>query len=453
MDHTKELGEEKIGKLLMKFSIPAIVGMLVNALYNIIDRVFVGRGVEPLAISGITFVFPIMTIIMAFGMLVGIGATSLISIRLGQKNKEEAENILSNTVVLLFIVSIIVTIIGLTFSTPMIQFFGAKGKVFDYAKEFITIILFGTTAQVVSFGLNNVIRADGKPKIAMATMLIGACINCVLNPLFIFVFHFGIRGSALATVISQTVSMIWVLAYFFSDKSMLKIRRKYLKLDKSIVLGIFAIGLSPFLMQIAASVVSAMFNTSLKKYGGDISVAAMGTINAVAMLILMPVFGINQGVQPIIGYNYGAKQYDRVKKALRLAIYSATAITTTGFILIELFPTAIISLFSSNDVSFIDVGSHGIRIFLMMLPVLGFQIVSSNYFQATGRPKYSIFLSLIRQVIVLIPLIFILPGLFQLNGIWVSGPLSDFIASVVTAIILFRELSHLDEKHSQTLQN
>jgi putative MATE family efflux protein len=452
MDHTKQLGEEGIWKLLMKFSIPAIVGMLVNALYNIVDRAFVGHGVGYLAITGISFVFPIMTIIMAFGMLVGIGATALISIRLGQKNKDEAEIILANTLVLLIIVSIAITIIGLIFCNPIIKAFGATGEVFSYSKQYITIILIGTIAQMMGFGLNNIIRADGKPMIAMGTMIIGAVINAILNPIFIFVFHFGIKGSAFATIISQTISAVWVLSYFFNGKSMLKITKENLKLNKKIIFGIFSIGLSPFLMQVAASAIGVMLNTNLLKYGGNVAVGAMGAINAVAMLILMPIFGINQGVQPIIGYNYGAKKYDRVKKALRIAIASATAITITGFIFVELFPTMILSIFNSSDKEFARVGAHGIRIFLMMLPILGFQIVSSNYFQATGRPKHSIFLSLIRQVIVLIPLIYILPHFLHLNGVWIAGPTSDFIASLVTALMLFRELAHLDIKHAESIQ-
>lgn len=452
MDQTSQLGEDSIGNLLIKFSVPAIVGMLVNALYNIVDRIFVGHGVGALAISGITFVYPIMTIIMAFGMLVGIGATALISIRLGQRKKEEAEKILGNTFVLLIIISLLLTAAGLAFCDPIIRFFGASGQVFIYAKQYIVIILMGTIVQCLSFGLNNIIRADGKPMIAMGTMLIGAIINAILNPLFIFVLHFGIRGSALATVISQTISAIWVLSYFFSGRSMLKIKRENLKLEKGIVLGIVSIGLSPFLMQVAASVITIMFNDSLLKYGGNIAVAAMGIINSVTMLILMPIFGINQGSQPIIGYNYGAKKYGRVKRTLKIAIIAATVITATGFIFVELFPTQIFRAFNSTDKEFIRVGVHGIRIFLMMLPILGFQIVSTNYFQATGRPKHSIFLSLIRQVLVLIPLILILPPIFHLDGVWMAGPASDLISSVVTAILLFHELAHLDEKHAEGLE-
>jgi putative MATE family efflux protein len=451
MDHTRQLGEESIGRLLIRFSIPAIIGMLVSAAYNIVDRIFVGNGVNSQAIDGISIAFPIMTVMMAFGMLIGIGATALISIRLGQKKKEDAEAILSNAFVLSIIVSIVLTILGLVFCNQLLIIFGAKGQVLGYAKQYIEIILIGTLPQTLSFGLNNIIRADGKPMIAMGTMLIGALINSILNPFFIFILHFGIRGSALATIISQTISAIWVVSYFFSNKSMLKIQTRNLMIRKDMVLGIFSIGLSPFLMQIAASIITVMVNSNLLKYGGDAAVGAMGVINSVAMLILMPIFGINQGVQPIIGFNYGAEKYGRVKKALKIAIFAASCITVTGFIFIQVFPSGIISIFNSKDKEFIRIGTFGIRIFLMMLPIIGFQIVSSNYFQATGRPRHAIFLALIRQVIVLIPLIYILPRFFHLNGVWFAGPASDFIASVVTGILLFRELRHLDEKHTEKL--
>lgn len=445
MDHAKQLGEESLSRLLLKFSIPAIIGMLVSAMYNIVDRIFVGNGVGSLAISGIALVFPIMTIIMAFGMLVGIGATALISIRLGQSKRAEAEVILSNAFILLIIVSILLTVIGLLSSSWVVRFLGADKQVYVYAKQYITIILIGTLPQTMAFGLNNVIRADGRPMVSMGTMLLGAGINAILNPIFIFGLHFGIKGSALATIISQTVSAIWVLSYFFTGKSMLKITKENMILKKDIIIGIFSIGLSPFLMQIAASAITVMLNNNLLKYGGDVAVAAMGIINSVTMLILMPIFGINQGVQPILGFNYGAKKFGRVKKALGIAIFAASIITIVGFVCIELFPNLIISAFDSSNKEFVKVGAYGIRIFLMMLPILGFQIVSSNYFQATGRPKHSIFLSLIRQVIVLIPLIYILPPIFKINGVWFAGPISDFIAFIVTAIMIFRELTHLDK--------
>ncbi|MBK5239694.1 MATE family efflux transporter [Clostridium sp.] len=447
MDRSKQLGEENIGKLLMKFSIPAIVGMLVNALYNIVDRIFIGR-VDTLALSGVTITFPISIIIMAFGMLVGIGAAALISIRLGQQKKEAAEHILGNAFTLIIIISLIVTILGLIFLQPMLLKFGASKATLPYAKQYITIILIGTVFQSVGFGLNNIIRAEGNPRIAMFTMLIGGILNTILDPIFIFVLHMGTKGAAIATVISQIVNTIWVLHYFLYGKSVLKICYKNLKLDIKVVKSIFAIGMSPFLMQLAASLVTIISNKSLVKYGGDVSLGAMGAIMSIAMLVLMPIFGINQGSQPIIGYNYGAKRYDRVKHALKLAILAATTITTTGFIIIQLFPEQLINIFS-NDPALIAVGAQGIRIYLFMLPVIGFQIVSSNYFQAVGKANISIFLGLSRQVIILIPLLFILPRFFDLNGVWASAPSSDVISSILTAVFLFVEIRHLNKLHGE----
>ena len=447
MDRSKQLGEENIGKLLMKFSIPAIVGMLVNALYNVVDRIFIGQ-VDTLALSGVTITFPISIIIMAFGMLVGIGAAALISIRLGQQKKEEAEHILGNAFALIIIISLIVTTLGLIFLEPMLLKFGASADTMPYAKQYITIILIGTVFQSVGFGLNNIIRAEGNPRIAMFTMLIGGILNTIMDPIFIFVFHMGTRGAAIATVISQIVNTVWVLYYFLGGKSVLKILYKNLRLDTKVVKSIFAIGMSPFSMQIAASIVTIISNKSLVKYGGDVSLGAMGAIMSIAMLVLMPIFGINQGCQPIIGYNYGAKRYDRVKHALKLAIIAATTITTTGFIIIQLFSEQLISIFS-NDPALIEVGARGIKIYLFMLPVIGFQIVSSNYFQAVGKAKISIFLGLSRQVILLIPLLFILPRFFELNGVWASAPTSDIISSILTAVFLFVEIRHLNRLHGE----
>lgn len=447
MDRAKQLGEERVGRLLLKFSIPAITGMLVNALYNIVDRIFVGNGVGSLAISGIVITFPMTIIIMAFGMLVGIGTSSLISIRMGQKRIEEAEEILGHAFVLTIIISIILSIIGLVFLDELLIKFGAKGDVFNYAKQYTSIILYGVIFQNLSFSMNHSIRAQGNPTMAMFTMLIGAIMNIILDYTLIMIFHMGVRGAAIATIISQAISATWVLSFFFRKKGILKIKRQNLRLKKSVVLGIFSIGVSPFLMQLAASLINFILNKTLLKYGGDIAIAAIGVINSIAMLIMMPVFGINQGVQPIIGFNYGAKKYDRVKQALKLAILGATSIVTLGFIIVQLFPEALISLFGKNEAELIKVGSHGIRIFLSMLPVIGFQVVSSNYFQAVGKPKYSIFLSLSRQVIVLIPMLLILPNIFKLDGVWIAGPVSDLISSIITAIFLLREMHKLNHLH------
>jgi putative MATE family efflux protein len=450
MDRSTQLGQESVGKLLLKFSIPAIIGMIVNALYNIVDRIFVGRGVGPLAISGIAVAFPIMIVGMAFGMLVGMGATALISIRLGQQKKDEAEKILGNAFILNIIISVILTVIGLIFLKPILTTFGASPEVLSYAVDYTSVILIGTTLGNTAFSMNNMIRAEGSPKIAMLTMLIGAILNTILTPLFIYVFDLGIKGAALGTILSQAVSAAWVLSYFFSKKSMMKIRRKNLTLDKDIIKGIFSIGVSPFAMQIAASLITILLNRSLVTYGGDLAIAAIGIINSVAMLILMPVFGINQGVQPIIGYNYGAKQYDRVKQALKLAIIAATGVSTLGWIFIQLFPEAIMKVFSKDNQELVEIGARGLRIFLIMLPIIGFQIVSANYFQSVGKAKHSMFLSLSRQVIILLPMVLILPRFFALNGVWAAGPTADFLSSLITGVFLFIEVKHLNKSHAQS---
>lgn len=443
MDRAKQLEEEKIPRLLFKFATPAIVGMLVNALYNIVDKIFVGQGVEPLAIAGIAVGLPIHTLMMAFGMLIGTGATSLISIRLGEKKEEEAELILGNAMILGISIYFVISVLGLIFLEPLLGFFGASSTVMPYAKEYMRIILFGAIFQGISFTMNNFIRAEGNPKIAMGTMLIGAILNIILDPIFIFKLDMGIRGAAIATVISQMTSAVWVLWYFFAGKSMLKIRRKNLKIKAHIIRNIIAIGSAPFAMQVATSVLNVIMLNSLGKYGGDLAISAISAINSISMLILMPVFGINQGAQPIIGYNYGAEKFDRVKEALKYAILAATCVVTTGFIITRLFGPELIGLFGKNNNKFIDIGTEGLHIFLLMFPIVGFQIVSSNYFQATGKPKQAMFLSLSRQVLILIPMILILPKYFGLKGIWMAAPVSDLFATIMTGIFLMRDLKTL----------
>lgn len=449
MDHSKQLGEGKISSLLLKFSIPAVTGMLVNALYNVVDTIFVGNGVGPLGIAGLTLGFPIMLVIMGFAMLVGIGATSLISIRLGQQRKEEAELIVGNAMILLILLSIVISLSGLIFINPILQLFGASEAVLPYAKDYLNIILWGAVFQSIGFGMNNFIRAEGSPHTAMYTMLIGAILNTILDPLFIFGFGWGVKGAAIATILSQAVSMIWVLYYFLGKKSLLKIRLKNLKLKAQVVGGIFAIGAAPFAMQIAASVITTILNKSLGIYGGDLAISGMGIVNRIAMLILMPVFGINQGAQPIIGYNYGALKFDRVKKTLILAISAATVVAVIGFTATRLFPGQLIGLFNQDPV-LLAFGTKALYIFLFFLPVIGFQIVSANYFQAVGKPKQAAFLSLSRQVVVLIPALLILPKFYGLDGVLMAGPVSDIVSSVITGVWLFIELKHLDRKHNES---
>lgn len=447
------LGKESIPKLLIKFSVPAIVGMVVNALYNVVDRIFIGIGVDGRAIGGIYVTMPAVLILMAFAMLIGIGGNTLVSIRLGQDRKDDADKIASNAVVLLMIISVVLSILGLIFLEPLVRLFGASESNLLYAMSYLRIILLGAPFQAVGFGMNNFIRGEGNPKIAMFTMLIGAILNAILDPIFIFIFKMGVEGAALATIISQAVSAIWVMKYFIGGKSMLTLKKEYLRLKKPIVVQIVSNGFAPFTMQIAASLVTVLLNTNLKKYGGDLATTSMGVINAVAMMILMPIFGINQGAQPIIGFNYGAKNYDRVKQALKYAAIGATIITTLGFIVIQVFPEKIISIFVSNENDLKELLLYavpGLRIYLSMIPLLGFQIVSTAYFQATGKPKHAMLLSLSRQVLVLIPALIILPPIFELTGVWLAAPLADLISSVITALLVLKSLKLMvNENHIQ----
>lgn len=455
MDHSKQLGELSIGKLLLKFSIPAIVGLLSTALYNIIDRIFVGHGVGLPAITATTVVFPIAIIILAFGLLLGIGASVVISIKLGQNNRDEAEHVLGNALSLAVIVSVVVTVLGLIFQEDLLRMFGASKEVLPLAVQFMTIILAGTVFQILGFVFNNIIRSEGNPTMAMIIMVSSTVLNTILNPLFIFVLHLGIRGSALATVISQIVTSVWMLTYFIGKNSALKFRLKNLVLNFGITRQIVSIGMSSFIFQVISSVIMIIFNKSLKASGGDVAIAAMGIINSIAMLILMPIFGINQGAQPIIGYNFGAKNYVRVRRTFKLSVIAATCIATTGFILVELFPRGILSLFSSQNAemtSMLDIGTPAVRVFLMLLPIVGFPIVGSNFFQAIGKAKISIFLSLSKQVLFQVPLLFILPHYFKLMGIWAAGPVSDLLSAVLIAFFLMREFKK-GQIDSMTLLN
>ena len=446
VDREKSLGESEITSLLFKFSLPAIVGMLVNALYNVVDMIFIGQGVGPLGIAGVRIGFPIMVVNMAFSMLFGIGANSLISIRLGQKRKDEAELIMANAMTIMIITALLLSVLGFIFLDPLLRLFGASETVLPYAKDYLSIILYGAVFQVIGMGMNTFIRGEGNPKMAMITMLIGAILNTILDPIFIFVFNWGIKGAAFATILSLAVSSTWVLHYFLFGNSLLKIRKKNLAPRLYILKSITAIGLAPFSMQIAGSVLIVIMNNSLTHYGGDIAVSAMAIINNVSMMFMMPVFGINQGAQPIIGFNYGAEKYDRVKKTLKLAIGAATTVVVFGFIMTRLFPKQIIKIFN-NDPGLVDFGAFGLKRFLTFLPMIGFQVVSSAYFQAVGKPKHSLFLSLSRQVLILIPLVLILPKFMGLNGLLTAGPISDLSASVLTAIFLGREMRILDKQN------
>lgn len=448
----EELGTESIRKLLFKFSVPAIIAMMVNALYTVVDRMFIGRipEVGALAMSGVGMTMPIVCVIMGVGMLIGVGAAASISIKLGQQKRDTAEKILGNAFTLSIGASIIISILGIMFSEDILSILGASPQTLMYAKQFINIILLGTTFNMVGFSLNQCIRSDGNPKIAMVTMLIGAITNIILDPIFIFTFGWGIQGAALATILSQAVSAIWIIGYFKSGKSSLKLKKENMKLNTRLVKTIFAIGMAPCAMQIAASLVQVVSNRSLITYGGDVAAGAMAVISSVTMVFLMPLFGMNQGSQPIVGYNFGAKKYGRVKKAVKYPVIMATIIVTVGWILIQTFPEMFIKMFN-NDETLVSVATNGIKIYLCMLPFIGFQIICANYFQATGKAKIAMFLSLLRQVILLIPLMIVLPKIWGLNGVWIAGATSDFLSSIVTAIFVAREVRILNKLEKKSI--
>ncbi|GAB1454914.1 MAG: MATE family efflux transporter [Spirochaetia bacterium] len=442
-DRTTQLGTKSIASLLLRFSVPAIVGMMVQSLYNVVDRIFIGNGVGPLGLAGATVSFPFMLVIMAFGMLIGIGGGSLLSISLGEGKKDFAESVINNAFVLIIIISSSLMVCGLVFLDPLLRLTGASEAVLPYARSYMRIILLGVMLNNIGFSMNNFIRAEGNPKIAMMTMLIGAILNTILDPIFIFIFDMGIAGAAWATIISQAMSAIWVLSYFLSGKSHLTIDFKRMRLRKDVVLRIVAIGSAPFAMQIAASALNTILNNQLKTYGGDMAISAMGIIYSVAMLILMPIFGLNQGSQPIIGYNYGAKQYKRVIRSVELTMMVATFIVATGWLATRLFPQFIISAFSRGNIELVDIGTRAMRIFFFMFPFVGFQVVGASYFQAVGKPKHAMFLSLSRQVLLLIPLLLILPRFFGLDGVYGASPTADFLSSILTGIFFFLELRSL----------
>ncbi|MFD2413577.1 MATE family efflux transporter [Paenibacillus rhizoplanae] len=440
-NHTDPLGVMPVGKLLLKFSIPAIIGVMVNSIYTLVDRLYVGR-LGALAMTGIGLNFPFMSLITAFSFFIGVGASAMISIRLGQNRKEDAEKILGNSFSFLAILMILVSFFGLMFKVPILNLFGASNATIGYASDYITIILYGTIFQGIALGLNNIIRAEGNPTKSMLTMLLGTVLNIILDPIFIFSFDMGIKGAAWATLISQLVSSAWVIAHFVKGNSTLKLRMKNLVPSWRAFKEVASIGLSPFVMQIAATAVAILMNTGLKTYGGDIAIGAMTVINSVMIFFYMPVIGIAQGAQPIIGFNYGAKQYKRVRETLKLEMIIATAICVFAFLCTQFLTVPIIKAFSS-ETTLIQAASYGMRIMLMMTPLIGFQMVSSQYFQAIGKAKKATILGLLRQVILLVPLLVIMPHLFQLTGVWMASPIADFISCSITGIVLFRELKQL----------
>lgn len=442
---TARLGEEKISKLLVNLSLPATIGMMVNALYNLVDTIFVGRGVGALAIGGLTIAFPIQMIIMSFALMIGIGAASAISRSLGAKDVEKADYVAGNSFLLIVILSSIIAAIGLFFTEPMLRLFGATDNILPYAKDYITIILWGSIFFSFAMSSNNLIRAEGNAKVAMATMLIGAILNIILDPIFIFVFKMGVKGAALATVISKFISFLYVLTYLYSGKSSLKVKLHHLKPKMRIIIEILTVGSAAFARQVTGSVVAIVVNNSLRFFGGDMALIIVGILHRVTMFVFMPLFGVVQGMQPIVGFNYGAKKLDRVKETLKLSLITTTAFASFGWLIIELFPLAIINVFT-RDAEIIEKGSTIMRIVISMIPLIGIQIVGAALFQSLGKALPSLILALLRQVLLFIPLVIILPRVFSLGllGIWIAYPAADILSVVLTVLFLISELKKMN---------
>lgn len=443
----EEFENESIGKLLAKFSIPSIVGLLVTALYNIVDRFFIGKmsGVGAQALSGVSVTFSINLIIMAFAMLVGTGAAARISISLGEGDEKTTSRVLGNAFLLNTLLSLILTIIGLLFYKPILVAFGATSEIMPYASDYIVIILSGIIFTNTAFSMNNIIRAQGFPTVSMITLLLGAIINIILDPILIFSLNMGVQGAAWATIISQAISALWTLYYITGKQITIPLKMKDIKLDLYTIKSIFYIGMAPFAMQLAGAMVEVLFNRTFNIYTGSLGIGVFSTINSLVLLFLMPVIGINQGAQPLIGYFYGSKNFDRLKETYIKAVLAGTLFTVTGFLAFQFAPAFMLGIFNTNP-EFLALGIPGMRILTAMLPILSFQIISSNFFQAIGEGSIATFLSIARQVIVLVPLIYILPKLFRVTGVWLAQPISDLISTLITAFFIVRMLRQINVK-------
>ena len=429
------LGTESIGKLLMQYAVPAIIAMTASSLYNMVDSIFIGHGVGTMALSALALTFPLMNLGAAFGALVGVGAATLISVKLGQKDYDTAQRVLGNVFVLNILLGLAFTVIVFPFLNPILYFFGGSDETVEYARQFMEIILLGNVVTHLYLGLNAVLRASGHPKQAMYATIATVAINTILAPIFIFMFDWGIRGAAIATVSAQVIALLWQLKQFNNANELLHFRRGIFRLKRKIVFDSLAIGMSPFLMNLAACLIVILINQGLKKYGGDLAIGAFGIVNRLVFIVVMIVMGLNQGMQPIAGYNFGAKLYDRVSKVLKLTIIYATCVTTFGFLVGMLAPNLVVGIFTS-DAELTELSATGLRITVMFFPIIGFQMVTSNFFQSIGMAGKAIFLSLTRQMLILLPCLLILPHFFGVAGVWYSMPVSDLLASLIALVML-----------------
>lgn len=432
---TLELGTKPVGKLLAQYALPAIIAMTAASLYNIIDRVFIGQVVGPMAISGLAITFPFMILAAAFGAAVGVGAATTISVKLGQKDYESAENTLGNTITLNLIIGLAFGGICLLFLDPILRFFGASDATLPYARDFMQIILAGNVFSHMYFGMNAVLRAASKPRMAMFATIFTVAMNILLDAVFILWWHWGIKGAAFATVISQVLALCWQMKLFANKNELLHLKGGIYKLKANLVRNIISIGISPFLMNACACIIVIFINNQLVKFGGDIAVGAYGIANSIAMIFIMFVIGLNQGMQPIAGYNYGAQQYGRMMRVVKLSIITAICIMLTGWTLAMFAPYYCARMFT-KDSELIKGSIKAIQIIMMMYPFIGCQMVITNFFQCIGKVKISIFLSLSRQLLFLLPLLVLLPNFYGINGIWASMPTSDLISVIVAISIM-----------------
>lgn len=449
---TIELGTKPIGKLLMQYSLPAIIAMTASSLYNMVDSIFIGQGVGPMAISGLALTFPFMNLAAAFGAGVGVGASSCISVKLGQKDYKTAQQALGSTVTLNLIIGIAFSIVSLLFLDPILYFFGASEQTLPYARDYMVIILLGNVFSHMYFGMNSVLRAVGKPRHAMNATIFTVVLNTILDPIFIYPMNLGIQGAAYATILSQVLALVWQMRILSNKNELLHLRRGIYRLKKSIVENIIAIGLSPFSMNVCACIVVIFINKGLLQYSGDLAVGAYGIANKVCFIFVMVNMGLNQGMQPIAGYNYGAMKFDRLMQVLKLAVIVGTCITTCGFLVAEFIPGACARLFTT-DSELIRLSVNGMRIMMAAFVLVGSQMVITNFFQSIGKAKISMFLSLSRQMIFLLPMLLLLPLFLGVDGIWWAMPISDTIAEIVAVVMMMKYMRKFKEQHKLLIEH
>jgi putative MATE family efflux protein len=441
------MGKESIGRLLLRFSLPAITAMLVQAIYNIVDRIYIGHFASLAAFNGIYIAFPIMMGLLGISMLFAIGGSSLFSIRLGEGDRKGAMRLLGNTTMLLIISSLVITIIGLIFTKPLLYMFGASAETIPHATAYMRIIFGGNIFMMVAMGVNNFLRAEGKATIAMVTMLIGALSNIFLDYIFIVVLGWGASGAATATVIARVISASWIMYYYFSGRTSIPLVLSMMKLKWNVFVSIVLLGVSSFFQQISMVVMLGVANNVLKAYGGETAISAIATIFSIMSLIHLPLIGIAQGAQPIFGFNYGAKKFERLKKTLIITGVVAVSIGIIGLMVVQFLPVALTSLFisksSENAMAVIDTTSKAMPIFLMMLPLTSLQIIGVGYFRSIGKVWYAMSLGMLRQLFLFIPLIILLPITYGIDGAWFAGPVADTLAFLVTIILLIVEIRKL----------